>query len=118
MSFGNLAESTRTGKLRHVEALYAHADDLLGPGGLDDALSRQDDAALASALESWFISLRNRAAPTRSDEHRMERVVTNQKPPRPFASSFSELCETLCAPAHVGPSRKVFEFVDLRYEEC
>lgn len=70
MSLEQLADSTRISKLRHLEALYIHADELLGPGGLDDALSRQDDAALAAALESWFISIRNRASGTRSDERR------------------------------------------------
>lgn len=70
MSLEHLADSTRTTKLRHLEALYVHADHLLGQGALDDALARQDHEALARVLESWFISIRNRAANRRADELR------------------------------------------------
>ncbi|WP_321889462.1 hypothetical protein [Paraburkholderia bannensis] len=70
MLMGHLAESTQTGKLRHIEDLYQHADRILGPTGLDDALAAIDDGALADVLESWFVSIRNRARATRADELR------------------------------------------------
>jgi hypothetical protein len=38
MSMGHLNESTQTGKLRYIEDLYQHADRIMGPNGLDDAL--------------------------------------------------------------------------------
>ena len=67
---GHLAESTQTGKLRYIEDLYQHADRILGPNGLDDALADIDDGALADVLESWFVSIRNRPRVTRADELR------------------------------------------------
>lgn len=70
MSLEHLADSTRASKLRHVEALYVHADQFLGQSALDHALARQDHEALASVLESWFISIRNRATNRRADELR------------------------------------------------
>lgn len=47
---GHLAASTQAGKLRYIEDLYQHADRLLGPSGLDDALADMNDAALADVL--------------------------------------------------------------------
>ena len=47
-----------------------HADRILGPNGLDDALADVDDGALADVLESWFVSIRNRSRATRADELR------------------------------------------------
>ena len=70
MSMGHLAESTQTGKLRYIEDLYQHADRILGPNGLDNALAGVDDGALADVLESWFVSIRNRPRATRADELR------------------------------------------------
>jgi integrase len=70
VSMGHLAASTQTGKLRYIEDLYQHADRLLGPSGLDDALADMNDAALADVLESWFVSIRNRPRITRADELR------------------------------------------------
>ncbi|MFM0198057.1 hypothetical protein PQQ65_33850 [Paraburkholderia strydomiana] len=67
VSMGHLAASTQTGKLRYIEDLYQHADRLLGPSGLDDALADMNDAALADVLESWFVSIRNRPRITRAD---------------------------------------------------
>jgi integrase len=64
------ATSTQTVRLRYVESLYEHADLLWRPNVLDDALSALDGQALADILESWFISLRNQAIQTRSNEAR------------------------------------------------
>ncbi|MEX3934591.1 tyrosine-type recombinase/integrase [Paraburkholderia phymatum] len=71
-SIAQLASSTLTQKLRYVENLYQHADDLIGANALDDALSGFDDQALAAILESWFISIRNQPAVTSADENRWQ----------------------------------------------
>ena len=71
-SIAQLAGSTLTQKLRYVENLYQHADNLIGAGALDDALSGFDDEALAAILESWFISIRNQPAVTSADENRWQ----------------------------------------------
>ncbi|SIT48724.1 conserved hypothetical protein [Paraburkholderia ribeironis] len=71
-SIAQLASSTLTQKLRYVENLYQHADNLLGANALDDALSGFDDEALAAILESWFISIRNQPAVTSADENRWQ----------------------------------------------
>lgn len=69
---GALAESTHTKKLRYIENLYQHADELLGYGSLDDALGTLDDSSLAQILESWFISIRNQARTSEADETRWQ----------------------------------------------
>jgi integrase len=71
-SMAQLASSTLTQKLRYVENLYQHADNLVGANALDDALSGFDDDALATILESWFISIRNQPAVTSADENRWQ----------------------------------------------
>lgn len=54
---GGLAESTHRQKLRDIEALYLHCQ---GVGiNLDDALYQLDLASLGSALEAFFVALRN-----------------------------------------------------------
>src|SRR5260370_22481057 len=58
MSASDLADSTLTQRLRYVEDLYVHADELLGTGALDDALGTAPDQAVATILESRFISIR------------------------------------------------------------
>jgi len=55
-----LADSTRLKKLRYLDNLYQHADELWGCGSLDDALASLDDGRLGQILESWFISIRNK----------------------------------------------------------
>lgn len=71
-SIAQLASSTLTQKLRYVENLYQHADNLIGANALDDALSGFNDEALAAILESWFISIRNQPAVTSADENRWQ----------------------------------------------
>ena len=61
---GDLAPSTLRLKLRHIESLYVHTEGL--GGDLDDALSALDFDALGSALESFFVTLRNIAEPVNS----------------------------------------------------
>lgn len=61
MHGGALADETLKRKLRHIDALYDHAD---GIGvQLDDVLSRLEFDVLESVLESFFIGLRNAPEP-------------------------------------------------------
>ncbi len=92
------ATSTQTVRLRYVESLYEHADRLWRPNVLDDALSALDGQALADILESWFISLRNQAVQTRSNEARwrtglgfVTSVVTWLKPPCWYSCSSAKI---------------------------
>lgn len=68
LSTAQLADSTLVKKLRCVESLYQHADDLRGSSSLDDALGTLDDEALSQILESWFVSIRNQASGSKNDE--------------------------------------------------
>lgn len=69
---GALADSTHTKKLRYIDSLYRHADELRGPGALDDALGTLSDGVLAELLESWFISIRNQSQVSEADETRWQ----------------------------------------------
>jgi integrase len=69
---GALADSTHLKKLRYVDSLYQHADGLRGCGALDDALASLDDEALGEILESWFMSIRNKARTTPADQTRWQ----------------------------------------------
>lgn len=69
---GALADSTHIKKLRYIDNLYQHGDELRGYGALDDALGTLNDGDLAEILESWFISIRNQAATTEADETRWQ----------------------------------------------
>jgi hypothetical protein len=60
-----LASSTHLKKLRYLDSLYRHADELLGFGALDNALATLDSPVLGKILESWFISIRNKPQPVR-----------------------------------------------------
>ena len=72
MSNFDLAHSTQMKKLRHIETLYLHAENLYGYGSLDDALAKLNETALADILESWFVSILNRGLVTDSDEIRWQ----------------------------------------------
>lgn len=69
---GALADSTHIKKLRYIDNLCQHGDELRGYGALDDALGTLNDGDLAEILESWFISIRNQAATTEADETRWQ----------------------------------------------
>lgn len=69
---GALATSTHLKKLRYLDSLYQHADQLCGPGALDDSLASLDDAVLGQILESWFITIRNQPQTTAADELRWQ----------------------------------------------
>jgi len=91
ISLSALADTTRTKKLRHIERLYRHADQLRGQGALDDALSAVDHVALAEILESWFVTIINQPETTRADELRWKtglefvvNIITWISKSRPF----------------------------------
>jgi integrase len=69
---GAFADSTHIKKLRYIDNLYQHGDELLGYGALDDALGTLDDSSLAEILESWFISIRNQAKTSEADQTRWQ----------------------------------------------
>lgn len=69
---GPLADSTHLKKLRYIDNLYRHSDGLYGYGALDEALGSLNDRTLANVLESWFISIRNQAETSESDETRWQ----------------------------------------------
>lgn len=72
MSGAQLASATLTKKLRYIETLYVHADQLHGNGALDRALAKLDEVILAEVLESWFVSIRNQPTQTDADEARWQ----------------------------------------------
>jgi integrase len=76
----NLSSSTLSKKLSYLESFYCHADESLGTGGLDDALASFDVDALSSALEGYFLIIRNRPPITPASEERWQaalQFVTN-----------------------------------------
>ena len=68
----DLAPSTVGKKLSHLENFYRHADELLAPSRLDDALAEVDVGALSNALEGYFLALRNRTSITPACEERWQ----------------------------------------------
>ncbi len=54
-----MARETERRTARHLDALFAYADTLLGQGRLDSAISQLDVSTLATVMESFFISLKN-----------------------------------------------------------
>lgn len=70
MSAAQLAESTHIKKLRCIEALYLHADNLYGESSLDAALGTSDEERLATILGSWFVAIRNQTEGLAGDEVR------------------------------------------------
>lgn len=64
----DLAPSTISQKLSRVEAFYQYVDESQGLGALDDALGAFDVDAICSALEGYFLTLRNRAVTPASEE--------------------------------------------------
>jgi len=62
MHGGGLADETLKRKLRHIDALYEHAD-LIGLQ-LDDVLGGLEFGVLENVLESFFIALRNAPEPS------------------------------------------------------
>lgn len=65
-----LARSTLTGNLRHIDALYAHADSL--GVNLDDAMANLDLPVLHEVLGSFFAVLRNVPHPTENSNKRWD----------------------------------------------
>lgn len=64
----NLAPSTLREKLKHIDDLYQHAEEI--GGILDDSLSVLDFDVLSAVLESFFVTLRNVPHPTNKAQAR------------------------------------------------
>jgi integrase len=71
----DLAPATVRKKLGHLENFYQHADQFLGLGGLDDALALLNVDALSSALEGYFLTLRNRPSITPACEENWQVAI-------------------------------------------
>jgi integrase len=71
----DLAPATIAKKLNHLDGFYQHADSLLGPGTLDNALADLDVDALGDALEGYFFSLRNSSSVTPASEERWQAAI-------------------------------------------
>ncbi len=71
----DLAPSTLGKKLTHLDSFYRQSDHLLGLGGLDGALADLNVEALCSALEAYYLSLRNRANVTPATEERWQAAL-------------------------------------------
>jgi hypothetical protein len=68
----DLAPATVSKKLSQLEGFYQHSDTQLGPGRLDDALADFDVEVLSSALEGYFLTLRNLPSFTPTSEDRWQ----------------------------------------------
>ncbi|QHN03482.1 site-specific integrase [Granulicella sp. WH15] len=68
----DLAPATVSKKLSQLEAFYQHADTQLGLGRLDDALADFDVEVLSTALEGYFLTLRNLPSFTPASEDRWQ----------------------------------------------
>jgi hypothetical protein len=75
MAASQLAHSTHTKKLRYLDDLYQHADQLCGPSGLDNAQAELDDSMLAQILESWFVIIRNQPVVPVDVGHRIATLI-------------------------------------------
>lgn len=71
----DLAPATIANKLGHLESFYQHADGLLGPGGLDNALADFDVEALCNAIEGYFLTIRNSLSITSASEDRWQVAI-------------------------------------------
>jgi integrase len=116
---GDLATSTMAKKLTHLESFYQHADQVLAPSCLDDALADSDVDALSNALEGYFLLLRDRFCITATSEERWQlalqfvleveqRITRNPSEPQQLSElhgRFMQL-ELLHAKLHVGRRRR------------
>lgn len=71
----DLARSTLSKKLRHIDSFYQHTEESLGTGRLDDALAKFDIDCLSGALEGYFVSIRNRPPITPASEERWQAAL-------------------------------------------
>lgn len=71
----DLATATVRKKLSYLESFYQQADKFLGRDGLDDALAHLDVDALSSALEGYFLTLRNRPSITPACEENWQVAI-------------------------------------------
>jgi hypothetical protein len=98
----DLAPATVSKKLSQLEGFYQHSDTQLGPRRLDDALADFDVEVLSSALDGYFLTLRNLPSFTPTSEDRWQvalqfttdiaqRITRNLQP-----ESLNALNENLC----------------------
>jgi hypothetical protein len=66
----DLAPSTLSKKLSHIESFYQHAEQVLGFGGWNDVLADFDVEALGRSLEGYFLTTRHRPSITPASEGR------------------------------------------------
>jgi hypothetical protein len=71
----DLAAATIAKKLNHLDGFYQHADSVLNPETLDNALADLDADALGGVLESYFFSLRNSPSITPASEERWHAAI-------------------------------------------
>jgi integrase len=71
----DLASATLSKKLSHLESFYQYSDDHLGRGCLDNALADFDIEALSTALEGYFLTLRNGNAITPTSEDKWQAAI-------------------------------------------
>lgn len=64
----HLKPASQKVKIRYIESFYAHADGINGSGYLDSILSAIDINEIGSALEAFFITLRNQELVNSSTE--------------------------------------------------
>jgi integrase len=115
----DLAPSTLSKKLGHIDCFYQHAEQSLGPGGLDDALAGFDVDAVTGALEGFFLSIRNRSTITPASEERwqaalqfvtgtLQRLTRNSTPLEQLDALNGRLMrhELLNTHLHVGSARR------------
>ena len=71
----DLSASTLAKKLGHIEIFYQHSDETLGAGRLDDALADFDLESLSSALEGYFLRIRNQLPISSASEERWQSAL-------------------------------------------
>ena len=114
----DLAPSTLGKKLSQIEALYHHADGVLGAGRLDDALANLDVDTISSALEAYFLTLRGGPVTPATEERwqaalqfviqivqRLTRGALTQERHNILSSRLMQI-ELLNAHLHVGRRRR------------
>lgn len=64
----DLASSSKVKQLRYVENLYEFADQLNGPGSLDDAIATVNIKILGEILEAYFVTIQNQSVVNKSSQ--------------------------------------------------
>ena len=67
-ALADLASSSKVKQLRYVENLYEFADQLNGPGSLDDAIATVNIKILGEILEAYFVTIQNQSVVNKSSQ--------------------------------------------------